>query len=123
VLVVDDEESVRAVTTRMLTRAGFTVLTAGDGRAALEVFREHADSIRCVLLDLAMPKMDGPETFRHLVRVRDDVPVILSSGYTEEEVTKRFSGIGLAGFIQKPYVSAQLVAVLRGVLDTGRPAP
>ena len=116
ILLVDDEETVLAVGKRLLEAVNFTVVTARDGREALERFREHMDEIKCVLLDLTMPHMDGEETYRELRRIRSDVPVILSSGYNEQEVTSRFVGKGLAGFIQKPYRLAELKAKIREVL-------
>ncbi len=116
VLLVDDDESVRQVGEAMLKHAGFTVFTASDGDEALQVFREHADEIRCVLLDLTMPRMDGEECFRELRRVRGDVCVVLSSGYNAQDVSQRFVGKGLAGFIQKPYRYENMAAVLREVL-------
>lgn len=117
ILVVDDEESVRTLARAMLERLGFTVLTAGDGREGLEVFRTRADEIQGVLLDVTMPYMDGEETFRELRRLKSDVRVILSSGYNEQSATHRFAGKGLAGFIQKPYRIQELVDVLRRALE------
>jgi len=116
VLLVDDEETVRAVSRNMLERLGFEVLTTGDGREALEIFAADPDRITCVLLDLTMPELDGEECFRELRRIRQEVPVILSSGYDEQELTSRFVGRGLAGFIQKPYELADLAEKLRQVL-------
>ncbi len=108
VLIVDDEETVRAVGRQMVERMGFTALTAADGREAVEVFREHRTEIVCVLLDLTMPHMDGEETFRELCRIQPGVDVILCSGYGMQDATQRFTGKGLAGFIQKPYTMATL---------------
>ncbi|MCP4644231.1 MAG: AAA family ATPase [bacterium] len=116
VLVVDDEDVVRSLASTILQRHGFTLLTAADGREAVEVFREHADEVTCVLLDLTMPHMDGEQTFEALRAIRQDVPVILSSGYDEQVATQRFSDKGLAGFIQKPYQMAKLMAKVREVL-------
>ena len=116
VLVVDDEEMVRAVCEPMLERMGFQVLTVPDGREALRVIGEHAGEIVCVLLDLTMPVMDGEETFRELQRLHIDTPVVLCSGYNEQESTRRFIGQGLAGFIQKPFDMATLQAKLQEVL-------
>ena len=115
-LVVDDEETVRTVAKGMLQTAGFDVLTTTDGREAVEVFREHADEITLVLLDMTMPYMSGEETFREIRRIKSDAPVILSSGYDEQEVTNRFAGKGLAGFIQKPYQYKALVKKIRSIL-------
>jgi len=123
-LLVDDEESVRAIGKRILERLGFEVLTADDGRAALEVFRARPDAIAAVVLDLTMPHMDGEETFRELRRIRADVRVILSSGYNEQEVVQRFAGKGLAGFVQKPYTMDNLRAALQPLFPgSNRTAP
>jgi PAS domain S-box-containing protein len=116
VLLVDDEETVRALGKSMLERLGFRVLVAADGREALSVFRAHQTDIVCVLLDLTMPHKDGEETFRELRQLQSDVRVILSSGYNEQEVSQRFVGKGLAGFIQKPYQTQALAAKLRDIL-------
>ena len=121
VLLVDDEETVRTVGRQFLERAGFSVLTAADGPEALELFREHADDIVCVVLDLTMPHMGGEEAFRKLRDIRADVRVIMSSGYNEQEVTQRFAGAGLAGFIQKPYRGSELLAKLGEVLESRQP--
>jgi two-component system cell cycle sensor histidine kinase/response regulator CckA len=116
VLLVDDEEMLRTLGTKMLKRMGFEVLTAADGREAISVFQDHADIIVCVILDLTMPHMDGAQAFRELRRLRPDARILMSSGFTEQEVTQRFAGQGLAGFIQKPYQMDQLRAELRKVI-------
>jgi two-component system cell cycle sensor histidine kinase/response regulator CckA len=100
----------------MLNRMGFDVLTALDGRLAVEIFSANADDIVCILLDLTMPHMDGEQAFRELRRIRPDVAVILCSGYNQQDATQRFAGKGLAGFIQKPYNMATLKAKLIDVL-------
>ncbi len=117
ILVVDDDAPVRQVAAMMLEDAGFRVLQAADGREGVELLRSYADEIAAVLLDLTMPRMSGEEAFREMRRIRPDVPVILSSGYNEQDATNRFSGKGIAGFIQKPYRSAALLAELRKVLE------
>jgi PAS domain S-box-containing protein len=103
VLLVDDEASIRTLGARMLSRLGFQVLLAADGREALKLYGEHRREITFVLLDLTMPGMDGRETFEKLRQIDPDVRVVMSSGYTEEEIGSRFAGEGLAGFVQKPY--------------------
>jgi two-component system, cell cycle sensor histidine kinase and response regulator CckA len=119
VLVIDDELSVRETARAMLERNGFSVRTAGDGREGVEIFREHADEIRVVLLDMTMPYMNGEEVFRELRRIRPRARVILSSGYNEQDATNRFAGKGLAGFIRKPYGLSDLISAVRRVLDPG----
>ncbi|MDA8084952.1 MAG: response regulator [Nitrospiraceae bacterium] len=116
VLLVDDEETVRAIGRQMLEELGFRTLIARDGREALELFGARSGEISCVMLDLTMPHMDGEEAFRELKRISPDVKVIMSSGYDEQDVTQRFVGKGLAGFIQKPYKLAELGAVLMNIL-------
>lgn len=117
ILMVDDEPSVREVGRSMLERKGFSVILAGDGREALEIYKEMHDEIDCVILDLTMPHMDGDETFREMRKVNSDVRVIISSGYNRQDVTRRFVGKGLSGFIQKPYRLNELHAKLKEVME------
>ncbi len=113
-LLVDDEETVRGIGAEMLKELGFTVVTANDGRQALEVFKSRND-IGFIILDLTMPHMDGEQCFRELRRLKPDVKVIMSSGYNEQEVTQKFVGKGLAGFIQKPYKFSTLKEAIRNI--------
>ena len=122
VLVVDDEATICTLTQQMLTHAGFSVLTAGGGREAIRLFGEHQHEVSCVLLDLTMPDLDGAETFHELRRIRPDVRVILSSGFSEEAATGRFAGQGLAGFIQKPYQFEALIARIQQALGAVAPS-
>jgi PAS domain S-box-containing protein len=116
VLVVDDEAIVRGFAKAVLERAGLRVIMAEDGREAVELFRARVEEIGVVLLDMTMPEMSGEATFRALRELRPDVRVILSSGYTEVAVARQFTATGLAGFVQKPYAAAQLIAKIRAVL-------
>lgn len=116
-LLVDDESSIRDIGQTMLEKTGYTVITSSDGREALGIFRERHEEIDCVILDLTMPHMDGEETFREMRRIQSDVCVIISSGYNRQDVTRRFTGKGLAGFIQKPYRLSELTAKLKEVID------
>jgi len=119
ILVVDDEEMVVTLCKAMLERMGFRVLTAVDGEDAVRVFRERVDKISCVLLDLTMPNMDGEAAMHELRRIREDVKIILSSGYDEQEISRRFTGNAPAGFIQKPYLFGKLRYELERVLKAG----
>ena len=114
-LLVDDEEVVRRVASEMLQRAGFTVLTAENGNAALEIFREKRREISLVLLDLTMPGMSGEEVFRKMQVTCEDVKVILSSGYDEQDTLTRFGKKGFAGFLHKPFTFGQLMEVIKRV--------
>ena len=118
VLVVDDEEIVRRIARTALERAGYTVLLAADGREAVEVFRREAGEIRLVSLDMTMPGRSGEETFRQLREIRRDVPVLVSSGYTEVEVLERF-GDSIDGYLHKPYGITDLARAVHAALKGG----
>ena len=115
-LIADDEETVRTVAARMLERLGFNVVLAADGREAVQKFRAEPGRFTFVLLDLTMPHLDGEETFRQLRQIRPDVRVILTSGFNRQEAVTRFTGKGLAGFIQKPFELTNLTQVVRAVM-------
>jgi len=116
VLLVDDEPTIRESLQAALESFGMRVITAIDGQDALERFREDPDAIDLVLMDLTMPRMDGREAFLEMCRIRPQVPVILSSGYNEQESIREFLGKGLAGFIQKPYRLSELRKKVLGAL-------
>jgi PAS domain S-box-containing protein len=120
VMVVDDERIVRETVAEMLRYRGYEVVLAENGRAAVERFRELNGRVALVLLDMTMPVMSGEETFREMKAVRADVPIVVSSGYTEQETMRRFGGLGVAAFIQKPYKAERLNEMVRKVLN-GRP--
>ncbi len=121
ILVIDDEEIIRSTAKSMLEHYGYTVVLAENGKEGVELFRVLADKISAVLLDMAMPIMNGEETLRHLKTINPAIKVILSSGYNQVETIRRFTGKGLAGFIQKPYSSATLVGKIRSVLQEPNP--
>ena len=117
VLVVDDEESIRAVAIGILGHIGFAAFQAEDGIEALKILRLHREEICLVIMDLTMPHLDGEETYRALRQEGFTMPVILSSGFNEMEAVNRFMGKGLAGFLQKPYRASDLVKLVRSILD------
>jgi CheY-like chemotaxis protein len=116
ILVIDDEQIVRSVTGRILQSLGFKVLAATDGEDGLARFKNHAHETVAVLLDLTMPGMDGVAVFQELRNLREDVPVLLMSGYNQQDAVSRFAGKGPAGFLQKPFTLDQLVEKLRSIL-------
>ena len=115
--MVEDEEGVREVVGRMLERLGFQVITAVDGQDAIRELDEHDGEVTAVLLDLSMPRMGGAETVRLLRQRSPELPVVLMSGYTEEDVaSKILDGLGGAvGFLHKPFLSEDLSSVLRQI--------
>jgi len=122
VLLVDDEETIRAIGSKQLQHLGLDVLTAEDGRQAVAVYRERRAGIDLVLLDLIMPHMNGEEAYRELRQIDPDVRVILASGYSESDITSRFAGKGLAGCLQKPYTLTNLRSLLSTLLPKAEPA-
>jgi len=119
VLLVEDEDAVRDIGKRLLEQAGFAVVAAADGCEAVDYYREHCDEVSCVLLDLTMPRMGGEETFQELRRIREDVRVVLSSGFSEQEAVGRFAEGGICGFVQKPYRFEKLVAEVEAAARAG----
>jgi PAS domain S-box-containing protein len=113
VLVIDDEASVRHVATGFLEREGIQVLTANDGEEGIDVFRRHAHEIALVILDLTMPKIDGEEAFHAIQAIRFDIPILLTSGFSETEAVNRLSLYDLAGFIRKPYTRDTFIGEIR----------
>jgi PAS domain S-box-containing protein len=116
ILIVDDEEVVRQAASAMLRRQGHEVLAAENGLQAVDLFRQRDGRFALVLLDLTMPVMGGPQAIGKLKAIRPEVPVLVSTGLTEETARRRFAGADIAGFIQKPYTLQALVEKVRGVL-------
>lgn len=116
VLVVDDEEAVRAVSLQMLRSMGFTPLEARNGAEALDMLREHGASLRVVLLDLTMGGMDGEQTFGELRRMDATLPIVIMSGCSEQEIAERFRGRSCSASLPKPFKFDTLRAVLERVL-------
>jgi CheY-like chemotaxis protein len=119
VLVVDDDDLVRATTRGVLEQEGFEVLEAADGALCLEVLRAQPGRIHLVLMDLTMPGMDGVETYQALRILDPEVRVVLTSGYNEQEAINRFVQGDLAGFIQKPFSAGDLARMVREALAGG----
>jgi PAS domain S-box-containing protein len=116
IMVVEDEKSVRDITAHILKKAGFTVLLAGDGIEALEIFQTHRDAVDAVVSDMAMPRMGGLEVARELKALRPDLPIVLMSGFSVKEITLQSAGFGVAGFVQKPFNAVELVTTVRTAL-------
>jgi two-component system CheB/CheR fusion protein len=115
ILVVDDEDAVREVCARIVRRLGYRTVTARDGIEAIEVLRAH-DDIHCVILDMSMPRMGGIAALAEIKRIDSSIPVIMSSGFSEEQLKQESRGADVAGFITKPYDIKTLAQVLAAVL-------
>ncbi len=115
VLVADDEPAVRMVTARGLERLGLTATAVADGDQAVETFRADPARWRLVVLDLTMPKLGGIEAMRAIRAIRH-VPVVLSSGYAEEELAAQLPDRDGIAFLQKPFTVRSLSEAVRQVL-------
>jgi two-component system cell cycle sensor histidine kinase/response regulator CckA len=114
VLIVEDEVMVRTVAERALTRHGYTVLTAENGEAALEILGRE-DNIDLLVSDVVMPTMDGPTTVRHARKMHPDLPILFISGYAEEQLRKSID-IPNVSFLAKPFSVQQLAETVRDVM-------
>jgi CheY-like chemotaxis protein len=122
VLLVDDEPLVRAVTRQMLEKLGLQVIAATDGVEAVELFRARSGEFAAVVLDLVMPRLGGDEALREIRAIAPDVPVVLMSGYSDEETARRFANQRLVWFLQKPFKFKHLSRILREFIAAD-PAP
>jgi CheY-like chemotaxis protein len=118
VLIVDDEDFVTLLAQRVLTDEGYRVITARDGFQAIDIYRKLKDQIALTILDFTMPVMDGADVFEELLQINPKVPVVLSSGFAEQERLRSMLSRGLRGFIPKPYTQQKLLTQIRSVLDT-----
>jgi CheY-like chemotaxis protein len=117
ILVVDDEAYIIDACRAMLTDLGYTVLTARSSEEATAIFRELSVQIDLVILDMIMPELDGRETFKRLKQIDPAVSVLISSGYSIEEIASDMLSLGCDDFIQKPFDMYQVSKMIRNVLD------
>lgn len=117
ILMVDDEEFITMLAKQVLSEDGYRVITAKNGFQAIEIYRKLKDSIALVILDFVMPVMDGADVFAELQQIRPDVPVVLSSGFAEQDRLRGMLSRGLRGFIPKPYTQKKLLEQIRQTLD------
>jgi CheY-like chemotaxis protein len=117
VLVVEDEPSVRQMTSRALLEFGYKVVEANSAREALDIVERSDERIRLMVADVVMPGMDGPELARRLIARRPGLPVLFMSGYTDDEIVRR--GLLDAGqpFLQKPFSPESLVEQVTRLLQ------
>jgi two-component system cell cycle sensor histidine kinase/response regulator CckA len=117
ILLVDDENLVRDLGERILTKAGYRVLTARNGREALDIYKQHQPDIALVILDLIMPEMSGKECLRELVKIDPQVRAIVSSGHSDSEEPHEVPQEFVRASVRKPYLMRQLLEAVRKVLD------
>jgi PAS domain S-box-containing protein len=117
VLLIEDEDAVRALTRRVLTRKGYTVIHARDGVEALALARQPGERVDLVISDVVMPRMSGSAVMEQLSTVLPGVPVLLMSGYTDDEILRRGIETAHTNFLQKPFTPDELLEAVRSVLD------
>lgn len=117
ILLVDDEEMVRALGEIILEQHGYAVITASDGDEAVTAYETHADSLSLVLLDMSMPKRSGYEVARAMRAIRADTPIILCSGYSGVDARNRFPDLRVDGFLRKPYRMNELLDAVQQMLS------
>jgi len=116
ILLVDDEEIIRRTSRPLLEAMGYTVLLAGDGQEALDIFVQEAGRIKAVITDMIMPRMNGRELIIRLREIDKDCPVIITSGFTRDEDMNLLKKKGISGFLQKPFSRESLAGILSGIL-------
>jgi two-component system cell cycle sensor histidine kinase/response regulator CckA len=121
VLLVEDEDAVRALAREVLRRHGYVVLEARHGVDALRVAERHTDDIHLLVTDVVMPHMSGREAAERLTTTRPEMKVLFMSGYTDHAVMHRHLTPG-AAFLQKPFTPETFARKVRQVLDAGEPS-
>ncbi len=117
-LVADDEEAIRMITTTLLERMGFRVVTAIDGLDAIDRYSEFAEEVTCLLLDINMPNLSGSEAAHRIRDINPEIPILFMSGYSREEVMSRFGQQPRADFVKKPFETTALTEALRSVMES-----
>jgi len=108
ILIVDDEDLVRATAGSILKKCGYTIITAKDGVDGIEIYAQHHQKITAVLMDLVMPKKSGEKAYIEMKKINPEVRVLLSSGFRQDERVNIAMNDGINGFIQKPYTLEKL---------------
>ncbi len=116
ILLVDDEEFVRALGQRILEKAGYTVITATNGQEAVELYKDKGNHISLVILDLIMPVMDGNQCITEILRLDPRARVLIASGYSPDGIVRETLEGGAKGFVRKPYNVKQLLKTVRDAL-------
>lgn len=118
ILVIDDEEIVREISTDLLESFGYDVVTADNGHQAVEYYSQHQSEIDLVIIDMIMPELNGRECFRAIRELNPEARAILSSGYSREGAVQEILNEGMLGFVQKPYRADQLCEAVADALSS-----
>ena len=117
VLITEDEDTIRALSRRILEREGYTVLEARDGREAIRVASGYTGQIDLLITDMVMPNLGGSELFAHLRLLRPDLRVLFVSGYTDDDMIRRGLKDEGSAFLQKPFTAKALAAAAKAAVE------
>jgi two-component system, cell cycle sensor histidine kinase and response regulator CckA len=117
ILLIDDEEALVDVGQKMLQSLGYEVTIKTSSTEALKLFAERPDSFDLVITDYTMPRMTGSDLAREMIRIRPDIPIILSTGFTERITPEKANELGIREFLMKPLSIRELARVVRRSLD------
>ncbi len=117
ILVVDDIPDIRELAFHMLSPFGYTVLTAGSGEEALEIYTAQQKTVSLIILDLGMPGIGGSRCMRKLLEINPSARILIASGYSNDGPVQAALNSGAAGFIGKPYQISELLSRVRTILD------
>jgi PAS domain S-box-containing protein len=117
ILVVDDEAMVREITSSILEKNGYRVLTANDGKEAIKVYKQNREKIKAILMDMMMPVMDGQACIRALRKINPDIKIIAVSGLSEKEKLAKVAVTHVKAFLPKPYVAKKLLKTIHEVIS------
>ena len=118
ILLVDDEEMVRDLGTRILKKAGYKVHTASNGKEGLAIYQREMTKIALVILDLIMPEMGGEQCLEEILKINPKAKILISTGYFSSDETTRMTIEALAsGFIAKPFALSDMLKTVREILD------
>ena len=117
ILVIDDEEVVRNVTSAILEHAGYKVISAVSGYEGLEIFSHFYRHIHCVLLDLSMPCLRGNLVYARIKACDPEAKVVLMSGHNDKQVMQEFANDSISGFLKKPFEPQSLIGLLENLID------
>jgi len=118
ILIIDDEEIMRQTAKSILVECGYEVIIAVNGQEGVELYKNHQDEIKVVLLDMVMPKMSGKQAYIELAKINKEVKVILASGFKQDARVESILELGVKAFIQKPYSLTRLANTIHSVINS-----
>ena len=116
ILIVDDEDIIRDLMTEVVAGEGYKVLTAVNGREAVDICKKQSSNIDLIILDMLMPEMDGKRTFEALRKISNGVKVLIATGFSQDEVVLSMLKNGANGVVNKPFHIEELLDTIASAL-------